>query len=97
MCLEQALQPCTVGQPREQVGIVTAEPAIKGAKIAAFEGKQDADGHQFAGIQFGLTVFGHVFHLIIDKAKNLQDNVFGCHEGLHSSESVLRLSLERSS
>jgi hypothetical protein len=44
-----------------------------------------------------LTVLEHVFHLIIDKAKNVDDTVFGCHEGLHSSECVLRLSLERSS
>src|SRR5947209_9114611 len=94
---EQALQAGAIGQPCKQVGIVALEPAIKSAKIVAVQGNQDANRHQFAGREFGLTVLEHVFHLIIDKAKNVDDNVFGCHEGLHSSESVLRLSLERSS
>ena len=90
---EQTQQPTAIGQTREQMSIVPIEPAIKHPEIHAFQGEQDDNCQQLTGIQFGLTVFGHGFRLIIDKAKNLNDNVFGCHEGLHSSESVFGLPL----
>jgi hypothetical protein len=41
--------------------------------VSPFQGEPDANRHQFTRIEFGLTVFGYVFHRIIDKAENLDD------------------------
>lgn len=96
--LKQPLQPSAIRQSPKEVGIVALEPAVKRSEMAAFEGKENANGYHFTRIQFGLAVFAHVFHLIIDNTKNLDDNVFGCHEGSpFCSEEVFRLSLARSS
>jgi hypothetical protein len=46
--------------------------------------------HQFSRIEFGLRVLGHAFHHIVDNTKNLDDNVFGGHEVLRSSDKVSR-------
>ena len=88
MGLQQALQTGAIGQSSKQVGIIATEPAIEGAKVPSFQGKQDPNRDQFTGIQDRLAVFGHVFHLVIDNAKNLNDNVFGRHASLRSAESV---------
>ena len=74
----------TSGNVGEQSMVNALEPVIKHVKMASFEGEQDANRHHFTRIQAGLAMFGYVFHHIIDITKNLDDNVFGRHEVLHS-------------
>jgi len=75
MGLQQALQTGALRQSSKQVRIIATQPAIEGAKVPTFQGKQDTNRHQFTGIQGSLGVFRHVFHLIVDNAKNLNENV----------------------
>jgi len=76
---QQPLQTSAIRQTRKKVVIVALKPAIKGAEMASFQGEQQTDGDQLAGIQLGLAVLWYLFHVIIDKAKDLNDNVFGGH------------------
>src|SRR5947209_3487048 len=75
MGLQLSLQPRAIRQTSKQGVIIAFEPAVEGAKMAALESEQDAYSHHFARIQPGLTVLRHSSHPIIDKAKNLYDNV----------------------
>lgn len=86
MRLQLPRQARAIGQACEQVVIIARQPAAESAAMASFEGEQDANRHQFAWIQFGLTVLRHGSHPIINKAKNLYNDVLGGHEVLRSSE-----------
>jgi hypothetical protein len=86
MGLQLSGQACAVRQTGKKGLVIALEPAGEGPKMASLESKQDANRHQFARIELGLTVLGHGSHPIIDKAKNLYDNVLGCHEVLRSFE-----------
>jgi hypothetical protein len=68
--------------------IVSFQPAIKGSKMASFQCEEQANRHQLTWIQFGLTMLGYLFHLVIDKTKNLDDNVFGGHKASSFQEQV---------
>lgn len=74
---QQPLQSGAIGQPGEQPLKISLEPAIQGAEMASFQSKQQADRHQLARILFRLALFGDLLHLVVDKAKDLHDNVFG--------------------
>lgn len=74
---QQPLQSATIGQTCEQRLKISLEPARKGAEMAAFQGKQQADRHQFARVQVGLALLWNLFHSVIDKAKDLDENVLG--------------------
>jgi hypothetical protein len=90
---QQPLQPCAIGQTGKQGIKVSFEPTIKGAKVASFQGEQQADRHQLAWIQLGLIMLGYLFHSVIDKAKQMDDNVFGGHNDLVLSRVFLFFSL----
>ena len=66
----------------KQVQVLTFEPAVKVAEASALERKQRTDGHEFARIKLGLRVLGHVLHPVINRAKELCNNVFRLHESL---------------
>src|SRR5579883_896719 len=83
---QQPLQTSAIRQPAKQGVVVPFEPAIKGAKVASFQGKQQADRHQLARIQLRLVMLGNLLHTVIDKAKDLDDNVFGGHNSLSFRE-----------
>jgi hypothetical protein len=82
MGLEQAKQPRSFGQFREQRAPISNQPAIKGAISHSLERKQNGQGDDFAGIQVGLWMFREVSHLIIYSAEQFNDKIFGGHEGL---------------
>lgn len=79
LCAQLALQSRPVGQASEQSVIVTFQPAIKGAKMSSFERKQDAYCHHLARIQVSLRHFLDLTHPIIDRAKDVNDNLFRPH------------------
>ena len=56
---QETLEPCALRQG-EPFRIVPAQPAIEGAEGAAFEGEEEADGDQLAGVELGLGMFGEV-------------------------------------
>ena len=77
---QAALQAGALRQPTKQRLVVALQPAVERRKVSALEGKQNPDCHQFARIQLGLRVLdNHPFtlHLVIDMAKNVNDNVLG--------------------
>jgi len=76
---QQSLQPGAIGQTRKQGFKVSFEPAIKGAEVASFQCEQQADRDQLAWVQLGLAMLGDLFHVVVDKAKDLDDNIFGGH------------------
>lgn len=77
---QQPLYPCAIRQTGKQGVVVAFEPAVKGTKVTSLQGKQQADRDSLTRIQLGLTVLGDLFHLVIDKAKDLDDNVFSGHK-----------------
>jgi hypothetical protein len=82
MSCQQALQARALWQARKQVRKLRFEPAIKVPKLAALEREQSPDGHDFNGEEFRRWMFGHVLHAVINRAKELCDNVFSLHWGL---------------
>ena len=80
MRFQQSQQTRPVWQTRKQSGVVTFQPAIEGSKMPPFERKQNPYRHQLAGIQFGLRVLLYLWQLIIDKTKDVNDNVFCGHD-----------------
>ena len=83
-----------IGQTGKQGIIVPFEPAIKRAKVASFQGVQQANRDQLAWVQFGLAMLGYLFHLVIDKAEHMDDNVFGGHNDSSCARVFLFFSLE---
>ena len=59
--LEQAKQPGSFGQFREQRAPISNQPAIKGAISHSLERKQNGQGDDFAGVQVGLWMFRESF------------------------------------
>ena len=49
--------------------------------MAPFQGKQNSDSGEFAGIELGLGMVDMRPHPVIDTAENLDDNIFGGHWG----------------
>ena len=77
---EQAQQASAIRQATKQRIVISLQPAAEGPEMAALQGEQDTNRHQFAWIQFGLRMFLDLRHQIIDKAKDVYDNVFCGHE-----------------
>src|SRR5581483_11827046 len=63
---QQPLQSRAIRQTSKQSIIVSFQPARKGAKVASFQGEQQADRDQLTRIQLGLTVLGNLLHLVVD-------------------------------
>jgi hypothetical protein len=66
---EEAKEAGALGEPGKQRTIVARQPAIERAVAHAFEGMQEAQGHDFTGPEAGVRVFGDVWHLVSDLAK----------------------------
>ena len=79
---QQALQARALGQARKEIVKFALQPPMEVAEASAFERKQRANGHEFTGIKFGLRMFRHVLHPIINGAKEMCNNVFRLHESL---------------
>src|SRR5215813_5241256 len=77
---ELAQQDRSLRYTAKQSRVITRQPAIKGAKMTAFERKQNTDGHYFTRIQFGQRMFGDLQHGIIDMLKDMDDNFFCSHD-----------------
>ena len=79
--VEQPKQTCAHGQLWKQLPVVSLQPAIKGAIAHPFEGEQNGNRDYFAGIETGLRMLLRIGHLIIHAAKQVDDKIFGSHEG----------------
>ncbi len=79
--IEQPKQTGAHGQLRKQRPVISLQPAIKGAIAHPFEGKQNGNRNDFAGIETGLGMLLSLGHLIIHTAKQVDDKIFGSHEG----------------
>jgi hypothetical protein len=51
--------------------VIPAQPTIEGPEITSFEGEQDADGYQFAGIELGLRMFVDFGQHVVYQAENV--------------------------
>ena len=79
---QQSLQARALRQARKQVRELALEPPMKVTEASALERKQRADGHNFTRIKFRLRVLGDELHPVINRAKEMCNNVFGFHESL---------------
>src|SRR5215208_6143802 len=69
-----------IWQAAKQLVKITLEPAVKGPKVPALQGKQDAYRHYFTWIQFGAWVFANLADTVIDMIENVNDNTFRSHD-----------------
>ncbi len=77
---QQAQQPGSVWQATKQRRIISPQPTLESAKVPTFEREQDTDSHQFARIQSGLRMFFQAWQQVIDKTKDVDDNILCGHE-----------------
>jgi len=80
MRLEQTEQARAVGQIGEETEIVSFEPTVKGAVSDPFDGEQEAERDDFAGIELGLAMFLDSPHFIIYAAEQFCDEILGRHK-----------------
>jgi len=59
----------------------------------AFDGEEQADGHNLAGPKHRLAVVGDVFHAVVYPAEQISDKVFGGHGVGFGHKSVFNQSL----
>jgi hypothetical protein len=69
MRLEEAKEPGTLGQAREQRPIVAGQPPIKRAVADAFEGMQEPQGDHLTGPETGIGMLGEACQMVIDLAE----------------------------
>ena len=77
--VEQPEQARAIRQLRKQRFVVAFQPAIERPIAAAFQGKQQGQGHDFTGIQVGLRMLLRAWHRIIHPAEQFGDKLFGSH------------------
>lgn len=69
--------------------VVAYHPAEGDAKRTPFEGKQQSNRHQFAGLQVRLRVLSHSWHLIVHHIEQRCDQLLSSHGTGFSLESSL--------
>jgi hypothetical protein len=74
---QHPLQPDAIGQASTQGVIRSFEPAGKGPTMASFPCEEQADRDQLTWIQCGLLLPGYLLHVVVDRTKDLDENVFG--------------------
>jgi hypothetical protein len=63
--LEEPHQTRPLRHLREQLVIVTYQPAIEGPPPSPFDGKQEGERDHFTWVESGLWVLRHVKHLLV--------------------------------
>ena len=81
---KQTKKPGALGQGREPVMIIIAQPAIERPRASAFECKEDAQRDDLTGIQVGIRVLGHINHHAIDPNEQFNDKILGRHANLRA-------------
>lgn len=70
-----------VEQPGEEAGQIALRPAEEGALPLSLEGKQrilkQAQGDDLTREEFGLTVFGHTLHGVVNPTEQVGDEAAG--------------------
>jgi hypothetical protein len=79
MCLEQAKQSRSFGQPRKQSLVISLNPTIKCSITNPFERKQNAQCYDLARPQIGLGMLRYPFHRIINPAEQFDDKILCGH------------------
>ena len=82
---QQSLKSCPVRQTGKQVRKLAAQPAVEMPELAALERKQCSYGDHFTGIEFNLRMLGNVFQTVINRAKEICNNVFSLHKSLQEN------------
>ena len=77
---EQPKQAGPLRQAGKQLAPVAGEPPIIRAVAHALDGEQEGQGHDLAGKQRRLWVFGDVAHGVIDPTEQFYDKLLGGHE-----------------
>ena len=77
MSFEKMLQTCTFWQLAftKPVSAIPFQPSVESPITVTFQGEQNADGHEFAWIQFRLRMFTNIPYIIIHFAENTEDNI----------------------
>ena len=87
MAVEQTEQASALRQLWKQRPVISFKPTIEGAIADAFEGKEQRQGDDFAGIQIPLTVLvvmAQFDEALVYLEKQLCDKIRGGHEGVLS-------------
>ena len=79
MRFQQPQQAGAVRQAAKQRIVIPLQPAIESPEMASLQREQNTNCHQFAWLEFSLRMFLHRWHPIIDKAKDVDDNVYCGH------------------
>ncbi len=79
---EQAKQAGAFGQAGEPRPVIVAEPAVEGTRPNTFEGKQQRQRDDLAGMELRLRVLGFVGHDAIDPNEQTNDKIVGGHANL---------------
>src|SRR5262249_34392765 len=77
--LEEPCQAGALGYLWEQRQVVARQPAIEGPGPAAFDGMQQGQRDDFAGIQFGLRVFWDLQHLLVHRVEQCDNKILCSH------------------
>jgi hypothetical protein len=64
--------------------------------VPSFQGEEQADRDELAWVQFRLALLRDFFHLIVDKAEYMDDNVFGGYNMVSFRECFLASLLDTS-
>jgi len=79
---EESKQACALGQVGKQDQVIAAKPAIEGAFGSAIESIEERERDKFAGVEFGLAMFGQVSDNVVNTAEDAANEVFSG-DGIH--------------
>ena len=81
---KEAKEAGSVRQARKEATVILVNPAIEGTFTTTFEGKEQREGDDLAGIQLGLGMFGLIFHDSVNTNVQTYDNLFDRHAVLRT-------------
>src|SRR5262249_46781687 len=76
---KQALEPRAFGQLGKEATVIGVQPAIKGAKPATFQAKEQSDRDNLTGVQMSVGTLVDVTKLVVYYAKQADDDLVRGH------------------
>ncbi len=83
---KQPKKPGALRQGREPVMIIIVQLAIEWSRTNAFARKEQAQRDDFARVEMGIRVLGHINHHAIDPNEQFNDKILGRHANLPVSD-----------
>lgn len=89
-----AKQPRALWQEVKKRQEIALQPAIELPVAYPFQGEQDAQRHNLAGIELSLGMFRQLTHRLINSAEQFADKTFGGHEVSPFANCLVTLNFE---